>query len=252
MTSRLVTALTLLTFSAFAEEDARSIAKKSRDQGALNLVGSTAELKLITTTPDGRTREQSVKSSSKRIGGRAHALSVFISPPGVAGVAVLSIEGLEGKADDISLYMPRIKRVRKIESGKRGQSFMDTDFSYADLSGGTINDETLQRQKDETIDGRACYVIAGLGNDDSPYGKVTFWVDKATFVPMKVEYRDRGGELFKRYQTLKLKPYKARTLASESLMENLKAGSKTQMLLLKLDDATLPDEAFSERALERG
>ena len=59
-------------------------------------------------------------------------------------------------------------------------------------------------------------------------------------------------EIARRIRTLKLKSYKDRTLAAESVMENLQTGSKTQMTVLSLDDAPVGDEAFTERALERG
>jgi hypothetical protein len=69
---------------------------------------------------------------------------------------------------------------------------------------------------------------------------------------MKVEYADKDGKPYKRYRTVKLKQFKDRVLAAESVMENLQTNSKTQMTVLKLDESTLGDDAFTDRALERG
>ena len=62
----------------------------------------------------------------------------------------------------------------------------------------------------------------------------------------------KENQPLKRYRTLKLKSFKDRTVAAESVMENLQTGSKTQMTVMSLNDAPVGDEAFTERALERG
>jgi hypothetical protein len=239
--------------AAFADETtAAEISKNSRERGALNLVNLTAELKLSTTAADGKTKDQVLTTSSKNVGGKNHALSRFSLPASVAGVAFLTIEGGKGEADDISLYLPRLKRVRKVAKTERGKAFMDTDFSYADIASNGARDEDNKRMPDDKVEGRDCIVLLGKGGEDSPYGEVKLWVDKQTWVPMKAEYADKSGKPFKRYRTLKLKAFKDRTIAAQSVMENLQAGTKTEMTVLKLEDAATSDDAYTERALERG
>ncbi len=234
------------------EESAASIAKKSRDRGALNLVGLTAEMKLVTTGADGKAKEQQLTSSSRTINGKSHALARFSSPAGVAGVAVLTIAGEQGEGDDVSLFLPKLKRVRKVAKSDRGKSFMDTDFSYADIGSNGTRDEDTKRLPDEKVEGRDCFVLVGNGDESSPYGEVKMFIDKQTYVPMKVDYAGKDGKPYKRYRTLKLKAFKERVLAAESVMENLQTNSKTQMTILKLEESTLGDDAYTERALERG
>lgn len=237
---------------ALADETAAEISKKSRERGALNLVGLTAELKLVTTGADGKSREQVLTSTSKTINGKSHALARFSQPAGVSGVAVLTIAGEQGQGDDVSLYLPKLKRVRKVARSDRGKSFMDTDFSYADIGSNGARDEDVKRLADDKVEGRDCYVLEGKGDETSPYGTVKMFIDKQTSVPMKVEYADKDGKPYKRYRTVKLKQFKDRVLAAESVMENLQTNSKTQMTVLKLDESTLGDDAFTDRALERG
>ncbi len=237
---------------ALADETAAEISKKSRERGALNMVGLTAELKLVTTGADGKSREQVLTSTSKTINGKSHALARFSQPAGVSGVAVLTIAGEQGQGDDVSLYLPKLKRVRKVARSDRGKSFMDTDFSYADIGSNGARDEDVKRLADDKVEGRDCYVLEGKGDETSPYGTVKMFIDKQTSVPMKVEYADKDGKPYKRYRTVKLKQFKDRVLAAESVMENLQTNSKTQMTVLKLDESTLGDDAFTDRALERG
>ncbi len=253
MTRLLPALLTAVALSAHAaDESAQDIARKSKERGALNLVGLTAELKLVTTAADGKVKEQVLSTSSRTIDGRSHALARFSAPAGVAGVAVLTIQGAKGEGDEVSLYLPKLKRVRKVARTDRGKAFMDTDFAYADIASGGTSDDALSRAPDEKVDGRDCFVLKGKGDEGSPYGAVTMWVDRQTYVPMKVDYADPSGKPFKQYRTLKLKAFQSRTLAAESVMKNLQTGSQTQMTVLKLEESTLAEEAYTERALERG
>ncbi len=253
LTCRALLCSLLLTLPALADETAKEISDKSQERGSLNLVNLTAELRLTTTSKAGAAKIQVLTTSSKKIAGRAHSIARFSQPPGVAGTAVLTLEGQGGGASEISLYLPKLKRVRKVAASSRGQSFQETDFSYADLGGtGAASDDSLKRLADEPVDGRPAYVLSGTAGPDSPYSDVKVWVDRQTYVPLKAEYADKAGKPFKRYKAGKLKKFKDRTIAAEATMENLQTGSRTQVEILRLEDTQLSDDAFSERALERG
>lgn len=233
------------------EESAQEIARKARDRGSLNLRDLTAELKL-TTSRGGKSKEQVLRTTSREIDGRGHSLARFLAPAGVVGVGVLTVEGEGDEPDDITLWLPKLKRTRKVAKTQRGQSFMDTDFSYADLGGVGGEEKRVKRLGDGKVDGRDVYVLEGVGDEASPYGKVTLHVDKETYVPLRVQYEDKAGKPFKEYRTLKLRRFKDRVLAAESSMKNLQSGSETKMEILALEEAQLTDEDFTERALERG
>jgi len=255
MTNRRTLVLAALLWGAVAvsapSESAEEIARKSRDRGALNLRDLTAEVKL-TTTRGQKTKVQVLRTTAKEIDGRSHSLARFLAPPGVDGVMVLTIEGLKDEPDDISIYLPKLRRVRKVATSQRGQSFMDTDFNYADLAGTGAEHEGVKRLSDAKVDGRDAYVLEAAVRGDSPYGKVILRVDKESYVPLRVDYTDREGRPFKHYEALKLRRFKGRILAAESVMKNLQSGSETRMEILRIDEGTLGGEAFTERALERG
>ena len=236
----------------WADESASEIARKSRERGALNLLDLTAVMKLTTVDKEGHPKEQVLTSSAKKIDGRARSIARFLRPPSVAGVAVLTVEGKGDEVAEISLYLPKLKRVRRIARTQRGQSFMDTDFNYADLGASGAEDRDVKRLADDRVDGRDAFVLTRSPGSDAPYGQVTAFVDKETYVPLKVEYRDREGKPFKRYRSIKLRKFKDRTLAAESVMENLQSGSKTTLELTQVEESHLGDDAFTERALERG
>jgi len=244
--------LVLLCAASETEESASDIARKSRERSALNLLDLTAVLKLTTVDKEGRSKEQVLTSVSRQIDGRSRSIARFSRPPSVAGVAVLTVEGKGGGPADISLYLPKLKRVRRVARTQRGQSFMDTDFNYADLGGIGTEDRSAKRLADEKVDGRDAFVLTSTVGPDSPYGQVTAYIDKETYVPLKVQYKDREGKPFKAYRTVKLRKFKDRTLAAEAVMESLQSGSKTTLELVQVDESKLGDDASTERALERG
>ena len=250
--SGLVALLLLLSTAAMADESAAEISRKSRERGALNLVGLTASLKLTTTSAEGKVKEQVLTSSSRKVNGKDRSLSRFLQPAQVAGVAVLTVEGAPGEGNAISLYLPKLKRVRQVAQSDRGKAFMDTDFSYADVGGDSSRDAALERLPDVQVDGRPAFVLRGPAGPASPYGQITLTVDQQTYVPVRAEYQDKAGQPFKRYQSLKLKRFGERTLSAESSMENLQLHSKTVLQILELKPSTLGDDDFTERALERG
>jgi len=234
---------------ASAEPTAAEISRQGREHGSLNLVGLQAELRLTTRSKEGREKVQVVRSASRMVQGRSASLARFLEPAGVAGVAVLSLAGAAG---EVSLYLPKLRKVRRVAAGERAKSFMDTDFSYADLGSAGARDADVRKLADEKVDGREAWVVAGMAEEASPYGNVKVWVDKQTWVPLKAEYADKEGQPFKAYRVVSLKKFKERVLAGDAVMENLKTGSSTRVEVLKLEDTPLPEEAFSERGLERG
>jgi hypothetical protein len=231
----------------------QEISRRARDRGALNLMDLTAELRLVTTSRDGASKEQVLVSSARRVAGKVRSLARFTAPPGVAGVAVLTAQAEGAAADEISLYLPKLHRVRKVAASQRGESFMQTDFSYADLgSTGGARDDSVKRKPDAVVEGRKSFVLEGTPGEGSPYGELILSVDQETFVPMRVEYRDREGKVMKVFRTLKLKRFQDRTLAAEAVMENQAQGSKTALTVLRVEASRLGDEDYTERALERG
>jgi hypothetical protein len=242
--------LTLAPALASAEEAASDIARKARDQGSLNLVGLKAEMKLTNIEKGGSASTREVITQSKKIDGVTRTLTRFLAPPDVAGVALLVVSGTNGASDQISLYLPKIRRARKIAQADRGQPFMESEFSYADFSGSSIDEKGSSRQKDAVVDGKPVFVLSGAPSD-SPYKKVVAYIDQGSYLPLKAEYYDDQG-LLKVYTVQKVEARDGRNLATEMTMENQRTGRKTTVSVGKTSPVDAPDTAFTERALERG
>lgn len=130
---------------------------------------------------------------------------------------------------------------------------MQTELTWADLTGvGAVKEDEVRREPDAELDGRLAHVLSGKPGDDSPYGEVRVWVDAKTFVPLRIDYADRQGRPLKRFRALRLGAFEGRSHAQKAIVENLQTGKSTQIEVTRLARSNLGDEAFTERALERG
>ncbi len=130
--------------------------------------------------------------------GLSRALMRVTDPPDNRGTALLLIQ----KADrnDIFMYLPELKRVRRVTTRMVSSSVLGTDFSYEDFQRlqGLSRDGRVERLPDEALDGRAVYVLDATPEADpesgSIYGRVRSYVDQESCVPLKVEYFEHGDE----------------------------------------------------------
>ena len=188
-------------------------------------------------------------------------ITFFLSPPEVKGVGFLSWS-YPDKDDDQWLYLPELKRVRQISGASRKQSFQGSDFSYDDLQladdihDWTEKDATSKLVRDgETVDGVPCAVIE-LTLHDKPYDYSRFivWLDREDSTFRKVEFYDKKDDSLMKTLTLTGFETIGNVPTAHTVeMTNVKKGTKTTIVAYDVRyNRGLADEAFTERALERG
>ncbi len=126
------------------------------------------------------------------------SLIIFDSPRDVSGTAFLSYSHKKGD-DDQWLYLPALKRVKRISSRNKSGSFMGSEFSYEDIASQEIEKYTYKYLRDESLDGQVCFVSDRypVDRENSGYVRQVVWMDKAEYRPQKVEYYDRKDSLLK-------------------------------------------------------
>ena len=247
----LLTAFALLTLPARADDlTAGQIIEKSRRSSALGLVGAKAEIKLVVDNGKGELKERKLTASAMQLPDEVRRLVRFQEPADVRGVAVLVVER-PGKAAERLLYLPSQKRVRRVSGKQGGQSFQETDFSYADLDLAGGQGDKHQREADASVENQPCWVVSTVPAD-SPYGKVVTYVHQKTAVPLQILFHDKDGALTKRLKANRVKQLDGKWYAVESVMETVTKGSRTTLTITTLDTkASLSADDFSEQALER-
>ena len=155
--------------------------------------------KLTMTLFDGRgnsaLREMSGKTLEMPDDGD-RTLLFFETPRDVAGTAFLTHSHGE-RDDDQWLYLPALKRIKRIASSNRSGAFMGSEFSYEDLGNDEVEKYDHRYLGDDAIDGVAMYRLERTPRAESGYSRQIVWLDQAELRAQKIDYYDRGGRLLK-------------------------------------------------------
>ena len=116
---------------------------------------------------------------------------MFDKPRDVKGTAFLSFSHAVG-ADDQWLYLPALKRVKRIASRNKSGPFMGSEFAYEDLSSFEVEKYTYKFLRDETCEGGTCYVVEQYPVDkNSGYTRRVVWLDHNEYRVWKIDFYDR-------------------------------------------------------------
>ncbi|MBI5025482.1 MAG: outer membrane lipoprotein-sorting protein [Nitrospirae bacterium] len=157
------------------------------------------------------------------------------------------------KDDDRWLFVPAINMVRRIAAQDKRSSFVGSDFTYEDVSGRDIEDDIHTIVKEEKLGTRDCHVIKSSPKlQDVDYSYKISWIDKDNFLPLKEEYYDRRGELYKVFSADEVKSIKGFPTVTKRAIKNLQSGHRTEVAYTKADyNIGIEDSLFSERYLKQ-
>ncbi|MFQ6606317.1 MAG: outer membrane lipoprotein-sorting protein [Fidelibacterota bacterium] len=210
----------------------------------------TADLTMVLTNSKGKTRTNIIHTVSKD-GGKKQIIW-FLSPPDDRGVAFLKIEH-QDREDEMRLWLPAFKKVRRISAKKKGDAFMGSDLSYEDLTNRDLEENEYRRLEDETIQGKECYVLEVIPKPEaqSTYSRHVSWIVKTDLTILKEESYDRSGRLKKKkaFQYTKLKSYH---LPKEIFVEDVQKKHTTRLTFDHMEvDTGVKASLFQEKNLKR-
>lgn len=224
---------------------------QARDQGFGNL---TAQQTMILRNKQGQEslRQLRVKILEVPDDGDK-SLFVFDNPRDVQGTALL-IHGHKDTSDDQWLYLPALKRVKRISSSNQSGSFMGSEFAYEDMSSPEVEKFSYRYLRDEPCGNLTCTVMERYPvNKKSSYSRQVIWQDKDALRAQKIEYYDRKNAHLK---TLALTGYKLYLdrywRASQMTMVNHLTGKSTVITWADYQFQTdLDDRDFTKTGLRR-
>ena len=250
----LVTAMiAVMGFSANAQLTGRQIVKK-----AYNLPtgdDQTSVLTMTLTNKSGQTRVRKIQQYTKQIGDVEKSIMFFLSPADVKNTSFMNWSyDDDNKADDQWIYLPALKKVKRISSDSKSDYFMGSDFTYDDLGDRKLDADVHKLIKEETINGQACYVVESVSKDeDYMYSKTKTWIRKDNFVGMKKEFYDEDGELLKILTIKKVEKISGFWIITQSEMKNIQKNHKTTIQLTNVKINTgVSASKFTERMMMRG
>src|SRR5262245_52465906 len=181
------------------------------------------------------------------------SLSVFDEPKDVNGTALLSFSHKSG-TDDQWLYLPALKRVKRIASADKSGAFMGSEFAYEDISSQEVEKYTYKYLRDEIHDGHNSFVIERYPVAKySGYKRQVVWIDKAEYRMLKIDYYDRKDSLLKTFTARGYREYlSSHWRPAEMMMVNHQTGKST---LLKWSNyrfrTGLKETDFTQESLKR-
>jgi hypothetical protein len=213
-----------------------------------------SEMEMILISKKGKTRERQIRSFSKDYGEDSKSVMVFDKPADVKGTGFLSWEyDDEDKDDDRWLYMPAMKKVRRISGSSSNDYFMGSDFTYDDMGDRNVDEDEHTLLREEEVEDNPCWVVQSIPkDDDSDYIKKIVWIRKDINFAVKAEYYDKTG-LMKILTIKDIRPIDGIWTAHEFFMDNLRKKHQTQLIISNIVyDQGLNDNLFTVSAIERG
>ena len=242
-----------------ADEKGKAIAVESdkRDTGFLD---QTANMVMELRNKQGDVSTRTIRIKTLEVTGDGDkSMSIFDKPADVKGTAFLTFSHAI-KPDEQWLYLPALKRVKRINSKNKSGPFMGSEFAYEDLASQEVEKYTYKYIRDEQIktkefpNGVDCFVVERYpAYEHSGYTRQLAWVNKDRYVAEKIEFYDRKNDLLKTLISDGYKQYLEQYWRpDEMLMENHQTGKST---LLKWENYKfkngLEDKDFSRNSLKR-
>lgn len=210
-------------------------------------------MKLITKSGKERIREMTMlRKNYGPSGGEQKYFMYFHKPADVRKMSFM-VYKYPGKDDDRWLFIPAINMTKRIAARDKTSSFVGSDFTYEDISGRDVGDDTHTLEKEEALNDSEVYVVKSTPKaGDVNYSYKLSWIDRTNFLPLKEEYYDLKGELIKVFTAHKVEAVKGFFTIVNRTMKNIQSGHRTDVTFSKTDyNVGIQDNLFSERFLKR-
>ena len=265
---RLATLLVILTAiglggPASAEMSAREIMQKVKDRDDGNNV--VMDMDMILIDSKGNKRERTVRSFRRDAPGNpddAQSIMFFLSPANVENTGFLTYDYDDGdKDDDQWLYLPALKKVKRIAAADKSGSFMGTDFTYADMSSPDLDDYEYKLMKEVEIDGHKAWQILSTPKTEEEiertgYTKSVVFVRQDNFVVVRSVNWVKNGNKNKFMEVKKLEEVDGIWTPLEVVMTTKKGKETEHASILKSRNVQynqdLADDLFTQRRLSNG
>ena len=242
--NRLLLVLAVLVLSATQaagvdltpEQRGRAIFDEA-DRRASDYGDLVVDLRMILRTAKGVASERTLRIRQMEIpddGDRV--LVVFDSPADIRGTALLS-HAHKVADDDQWLFLPAIKRVKKIASRNKSGAFLGSEFAFEDLALPELDKYSYRYLREDVWQGQPCFVVERRAvATHSGYSKEHYWIDQAEYRTLRVEYFDRRETPVKELNISDYQLYEDRFWkASRMHMQNLRSGKSTELVWQQYD-----------------
>lgn len=236
-------------------ERGRAVAVAS-DATNLGFGDTSAKMLMVLTNTHGQVSERRLRFKTlenKNVEDGDWSLMVFDEPRDVKGTSMLTYAHIL-EPDDQWMFLPALKRVKRISSVNKSGSFMGSEFAFEDFSSQEVGKYSYQWLRDEECEERLCHVVERKPlYEHSGYTRTVSWTDSQDFQLRKVVFYDRKDALLKTLTFSDYKQYLDKYWRSHNLfMENHVTGKTTRLIWEEISFRTgLTEKDFSRSSLKR-
>ena len=248
----------ILLFGGYAsaetpEEKGLAIAKEddTRDNGFGDY---QAELVMTLKNRQGEESSRHIRNKTLEVEGDGDkSISIFSRPRDVKGTALLNFTHKVGN-DDQWLYLPALKRVKRISSANKSGSFMGSEFAYEDITSQEVEKYTYKWIRDENYKEEKCFVFERYPvYKNSGYTRQVVWLDQKDYKILQIKFYDRKNAPLKTLTQSDFKQYLGKYWYPETMyMENHQTGKSTLVAWKNYKFGNgLTDKDFNKNSLKR-
>lgn len=253
----LAVAIVAVFMTVATAQTGRDIAQKVKDRPDGDTRQSELSMKLINKR--GAVRERRLVSYSIDVGEEKRdrkSIMFFEYPGDVKGTGFLTWDYDEpGKDDDKWLYLPAMKKTRRISgSSARQDYFMGSDFTYDDMGSRSVDEDTHELLGEEIIDGYKCWKLESVPKDKRDiFSRKIALIRQDCLIPVRVEYYDKLGRLHRRLEMSDIARVDGFWVARKMHMSNVQTGHQTILEIKNPKYNISVEEAkFNVTVLEKG
>ncbi|MCD6233582.1 MAG: outer membrane lipoprotein-sorting protein [Candidatus Marinimicrobia bacterium] len=212
------------------------------------------ELTMTLTNKQGESRVRTLKQYIKYGDEVDKKIMFFQAPADVRGTSFMNWSYADGRDDDQWIYLPALKRTKRISSDGKSDYFMGSDFTYDDLGDRHPDEDTHTLLREETLEGKTCWVVESIPKEeDYMYSKTITWVMKDNYLGLRREFYDEDGDLLKILTIKKFDQIDGFWTILETEMKNVQKDHKTNMAFNNVQiNRGIPDRRFTERSMTLG
>ncbi len=228
----IIVALIMLPTLVFAETGTEIM---QRVQDVQKADSSAMDIRLGLIESNGEVRERRIQTLTLTENGLTNTITVFLAPASVKNTRFLTRQRSEG-TDDQWIYLPALSRVKRIAASEGGGSFMGSDFSFSDMASTTYDTDEANHTLigEETLNDRSTFIIESVPITASDYGMTKIWVDKETYLPLKVEFYEKDAStLLKRLITDEIAFTEGRWITKSITMTTIATNHSTRIEILQ-------------------
>lgn len=218
-------------------------------------VDMAADLKMTLIDSRGKERVRELKQISAAFDGVDKKIMEFQSPADVRGTAFMNWSYTDSsRSDDQWIYLPALKRVRRISSDGKGDSFMGSDFSYDDLGARHPDKDTHKIIGSQKVNGEPCWIIESTAKaTGETYSKTVSWISQERIMGVKREFYDKTGAVLKVLSVFEIREMGDYLMIAHTDMHNVQKNHRTTMQFGSIViNSRVKEDVFTERALMRG